>query len=81
VSRLAQRVWSAEERNLLRKLRYDRVSDTRDLRLMGLSAGTRQRTDQAVQLVPKIYDVMADAPDPASTDVPGIAGRIKNAIG
>jgi flagellum-specific ATP synthase len=72
VSRLAQNVWSSEERNLLRRLRamIARFEDTRDLRLMGgYQPGRDSELDQAVQLVPKIYDVMRQAPsDPASTE-------------
>jgi len=72
VSRLAQQVWSAEERNLLRKLRamIARFEDTRDLRLMGgYQPGRDNELDQAVQLVPKIYDAMRQtASDPMCTE-------------
>jgi flagellum-specific ATP synthase len=72
VSRLAQHVWSPEERNLLRKLRamIARFEDTRDLRLMGgYQPGRDNELDQAVQLVPKIYDVMRQTPsDPVCTE-------------
>jgi flagellum-specific ATP synthase len=64
VSRLAQHVWSPEEANLVRKLRamIARYEDTRDLRLMGgYQPGRDNELDQAVQLVPKIYDVMRQA--------------------
>ena len=86
VSRLAQQVWSAEERNLLRKLRamIARFEDTRDLRLMGgYQPGRDSELDQAVQLVPKIYDVMRQTPlDPASTEpFQELLEVIKNAIG
>jgi flagellum-specific ATP synthase len=72
VSRLAQQVWTADERNLLRKLRamIARFEDTRDLRLMGgYQPGRDSELDQAVQLVPKIYDLMRQAPsDPPSRE-------------
>jgi len=47
-----------------------RFEDTSDLRLMGgYQPGRDSELDQAVQLVPKIYDVMRQAPqDPASTE-------------
>ena len=86
VSRLAQNVWSTEERNLLRRLRamVARFEDTRDLRLMGgYQPGRDSELDQAVQLVPKIYDVMRQAPsDPASTEpFQELLDVIKTAIG
>lgn len=86
VSRLAQQVWTTEERNLLRKLRamIARFEDTRDLRLMGgYQPGRDSELDQAVQLVPKIYDVMRQAPsDPASTEpFQELLDTIKTAIG
>jgi flagellum-specific ATP synthase len=86
VSRLAQYVWSAEERSLLLRLRamIARFEDTRDLRLMGgYQPGRDSELDQAVQLVPKIYDVMRQAPsDPASTaPFQELLDVIKTAIG
>ncbi|MGO4711856.1 flagellar protein export ATPase FliI [Bradyrhizobium sp. 2TAF24] len=72
VSRLAQQVWTAEEGHLLRRLRamIARFEDTRDLRLMGgYQPGRDGELDQAVQLVPKIYDLMCQMPsDPQSTE-------------
>ena len=86
VSRLAQHVWSAEEQNLVRKLRamIARFEDTRDLRLMGgYQPGRDGELDQAVQLVPKMYDVMRQAPsDPACVEpFQELLAVIKNAIG
>ena len=48
-----------------------RFEDTRDLRLMGgYRTGTDPDLDRAVQLVPRIYEVMRQSPDnPASVDV------------
>ena len=85
VSRLAQHVWSPEENNLVRKLRamIARYEDTRDLRLMGgYQPGRDSELDQAVQLVPKIYDVMRQTPaDPACTEpFQELLDVIKNAI-
>ena len=86
VSRLAQHVWSPEEQNLVRKLRamIARFEDTRDLRLMGgYQPGRDSELDQAVQLVPKMYDVMRQAPSdqPCAEPFQELLGVIKNAMG
>ena len=86
VSRLAQQVWSPEELNLVRKLRamIARFEDTRDLRLMGgYQPGRDSELDQAVQLVPKMYDVMRQAPSdqPCAEPFQELLGVIKNAMG
>lgn len=68
VSRLADLVWSPEERDLIRRLRslIARFEDTRDLRLMGgYHPGADPELDQAVKVVPRIYEALsqyADAP-------------------
>ena len=65
ISRLAQNVWSKEQHTLVLKLRglIARFEDTRDLRLMGgYQPGNDADLDQAVSLVPKIYQAMAQAP-------------------
>lgn len=72
ISRLADSVWSPEERDLVRMLKsmIARFEDTRDLRLMGgYQAGSDAELDQAVQMVPKIYDALRQYGDAApSTD-------------
>lgn len=72
ISRLAQHVWSDEERDLVLRLRglIARYEDTRDLRLMGgYQAGQDAELDQAVTIVPRIYDALRQSPgDPASRD-------------
>lgn len=72
VSRLARHVWSPEQRTLVAKLKamIARYEDTRDLRLMGgYHAGSDPDLDQALALVPRIYDGMAQSPDsPLSED-------------
>jgi hypothetical protein len=66
ISCLAQTAWTTEQSNLAAKLRavIARYEDTRDLRLMG---GYRQGSDaeleQAVVLVPKIYDAITQSPN------------------
>ena len=72
VSRLAQYAWSPEEQGLVRKLKamIARYEDTRDLRLMGgYQAGSDPGLDQALTLVPKIYEAISQSPrDPLSRD-------------
>ena len=66
VSRLARQVWTPEQRGLVAKLKamIARYEDTRDLRLMGgYHAGADSELDQAIALVPRIYEAMAQAPD------------------
>ena len=72
ISRLAQHVWTPDQRQLVGRLRamISRFEDTRDLRLMGgLQTGMDADLDQAVMLTPIIYDALTQAPDsPPSTD-------------
>ncbi len=72
ISRLAQHVWTPDQRTLVGRLRQmiSRFEDTRDLRLMGgLQAGADPDLDQAVALTPIIYEALCQAPhNPASTD-------------
>jgi flagellum-specific ATP synthase len=72
VSRLADQVWTPEQRTLVLKLKamIARFEDTRDLRLMGgYQTGQDAELDQAIVLVPKIYGAMAQGPrSPASED-------------
>jgi flagellum-specific ATP synthase len=72
ISRLATEVWTPEQRDLIRKLRamMARFEETRDLRLMGgYRAGTDPELDQAIGLVPRIYDALRQDPgQPPSRD-------------
>ena len=72
ISRLAQHVWTPDQRQLVGRLRamISRFEDTRDLRLMGgLQTGVDADLDQAVMLTPIIYEALMQAPNsPASTD-------------
>ena len=64
LSRLAQTVWTPEQRTLVTKLRemIARFEDTRDLRAMGAyKPGSDADLDQAVALVPRIYDAMVQS--------------------
>jgi flagellum-specific ATP synthase len=72
VSRLANTVWSAEQRKLVMMLRamISHFEDTRDLRLMGgYQKGADAELDKAIDIVPKLYEVMKQTlTDPASSD-------------
>ena len=72
ISRLADHVWSPDQKELVRRLRgmIARYEDTRDLRLMGgYHPGNDHELDQAIVLVPKIYEALRQDPSmPASRD-------------
>lgn len=72
ISRLADHVWSPDQKELMRRLRslIARYEDTRDLRLMGgYHPGNDQELDQAVVIVPKIYEALRQDPStPLSHD-------------
>jgi flagellum-specific ATP synthase len=72
VSRLADQVWTPEQRKLVMKLRtmVAHFEDTRDLRLMGgYRSGVDPEIDKAIELVPRIHEVLKQSPDaPASVD-------------
>ena len=72
VSRLANTVWSAEQRKLVMMLRamISHFEDTRDLRLMGgYQKGADAELDKAIDIVPKLYEVMKQTlTDMPSTD-------------
>ncbi len=68
ISRLTQIAWTSEQANLVGKLRalIARYEDTRDLRLMGgYKEGADAELDQAVTLVPKIYEAITQSPSSA----------------
>ncbi|WP_159725950.1 flagellar protein export ATPase FliI [Methylosinus sp. Ce-a6] len=72
ISRLAHHAWKPEQRHLVQKLRalVSRYEDTRDLRMLGgYQRGTDMELDQAVQLVPKLYEALSQSPQsPPSVD-------------
>ncbi|MFI5010888.1 MAG: flagellar protein export ATPase FliI [Hyphomicrobiales bacterium] len=71
VSRLAHHVWTPEQSALVAKLRamVARFEETRDLRLMGgYQPGNDADLDQAVALVPKIYNAMLQSPQSPRSD-------------
>jgi flagellum-specific ATP synthase len=72
ISRLAKVACTPEQWGLVMKLRamIARFEDTRDLRLIGgYRSGSDPDLDRAVQLVPRLYEAMRQAPeDPSSAD-------------
>lgn len=72
ISRLAEHAWTPEQAKLVSKLRamIARFEDTRDLRLMGgYQRGLEAELDRAVDLIPKLYESLKQAPkDPPSGD-------------
>jgi flagellum-specific ATP synthase len=71
ISRLAQHAWTPEQARLVIKLRamIARFEDTRDLRLMGgYQRGLDAELDKAVDLIPKLYDTLKQAPQ----DLPSV---------
>ncbi|MCJ2010828.1 flagellar protein export ATPase FliI [Methylobacterium sp. J-092] len=72
ISRLADLVWTREQRDLVRALKnlIMRYEDTRDLRVMGgYHAGSDPELDQAMIVIPRIYAALRQDPwQPASTD-------------
>jgi flagellum-specific ATP synthase len=72
VSRLSGRAWTPEQASLIMKLKamVARFEDTRDLRLMGgYRTGTDAALDQAIDLVPRLYEGMKQGPDdPVAAD-------------
>ncbi len=65
ISRLAHLAWTGEQCAAIAKLRrlIARYEDTRDLRLMGgYREGNDQELDNAIAIVPKIYDAFMQSP-------------------
>ncbi|KQP10234.1 flagellar protein export ATPase FliI [Methylobacterium sp. Leaf99] len=71
ISRLATAVWTQEQRELVRRLKamMARYEETRDLRLMGgYRAGEDAELDQAILLVPRIYEALRQEPGMAPSE-------------
>lgn len=67
ISRLSRQVWSPDQQALVRRFcaLIARFEDTRDLRIMGgYAPGNDPDLDQAVVIVPRLYDALRQ--DPAS---------------
>ncbi|ORE95081.1 flagellar protein export ATPase FliI [Aurantimonas sp. 22II-16-19i] len=85
ISRLAQRAWNLQERELVTRLRamIARFEDTRDLRLLGgYQRGSDGTLDQAVDLVPHIYDYLVQNPGDPTTEKPfkDLSKKLKEAF-
>lgn len=71
LSRLADQVWTPEQKTLVGKLRemIARYEDTRDLRAMGAyKPGSDPDLDQAIALVPRIYEALLQSPSAAPSE-------------
>ena len=70
ISRLADKVWSSDEKALVLQLRkmISKFEETRDLRMLGgWKPGSDPELDKAVETVPVIYEALCQPPDsPAS---------------
>ncbi|WP_417669147.1 flagellar protein export ATPase FliI [Roseibium sp.] len=65
-SRLADKAWTREQRELILRLRglISQFEETRDLRLLGgYQTGANPALDKACDLVPKIYEALRQLPD------------------
>jgi flagellum-specific ATP synthase len=71
ISRLAHHVWTPEQNELVRRLRamIAQYEDTKDLRLMGgHRPGADPGLDKAIEMVPRIYEAMRQAPGDAASE-------------
>ena len=84
LSRLAQRVWSADQARAVQELKrlVARFEDTRDLRAMGgYVPGADPELDRAIETVPKLYRILSQSvSEPPSPDAfRDIATRLSDA--
>jgi flagellum-specific ATP synthase len=72
ISRLAHHAWKPEQQQLVLRLRalVSKFEDTRDLRMLGgYQKGTDPELDQAIALVPRLYEAISQSPQgPRSVD-------------
>ncbi|RFC64097.1 flagellar protein export ATPase FliI [Fulvimarina endophytica] len=85
ISRLADKAWHGSERELVTRLRAmtSRFEDTRDLRLLGgYQRGSDTTLDQAVDLVPHIYEFLTQRPGQAVHEKPfdALSAALKQAL-
>lgn len=85
ISRLADRAWNPQERELVSRLRsmISRYEDTRDLRLLGgYQRGSDQTLDQAVDLVPHVYEHLVQHPEegPCKQPFEDLSARLKKSF-
>lgn len=73
VSRLAQKAWSADQHELVLRLRalISRFEETKDLRLLGAwKKGNDPQLDRAVDIVPLLYDALCQSSEQTDTGDP-----------
>lgn len=66
ISRLADRVWRADQRDIISQLRMhsSKYEDTRDLRLLGgYQPGADPLLDRAIDIAPHLYEALKQSPD------------------
>lgn len=72
LSRLAPQIWTLAQQKLANSMRsmISRYEDGKDIRMLGgHQKGADELTDQAVELVPKLYEILQQSPDdPMSND-------------
>ncbi|MBL1258676.1 FliI/YscN family ATPase [Methylocystis sp. Sn-Cys] len=86
ISRLADRVWTPDEREMVMRLKsmLAKFEETRDLRMLGgYHAGVDAELDRAVVLSPVVYDALRQAPKdpPAVVALEELAERINRGGG
>jgi flagellum-specific ATP synthase len=70
ISRLADRVWREDQRDIINQLRMHaaRYEDTRDLRLLGgYQPGADPMLDRAIDIAPHLYDALKQSPHDSSS--------------
>lgn len=84
ISRLANNVWTEDQRNLVLKLRamLSKFEDTRDLRILGgYHSGGDQELDRAIAMTPLVYEALTQSPHaaPSLDAFKEIADHLKSA--
>jgi len=84
ISRLADRVWTDNQREFVQRIRglLSRYEETRDLRMLGgYQPGNDAQLDQAVALAPLIYEALRQSPaSPPSADAFSVIAATLNGL-
>jgi flagellum-specific ATP synthase len=85
ISRLADRVWSKDEREMVMRLKamLSKFEETRDLRMLGgYRAGADPELDRAVAITPVVYEALRQSPkdSPSRAALEELAQRISAEI-
>jgi flagellum-specific ATP synthase len=83
ISRLADRVWSKDEREMVMTLKslLSKFEETKDLRMLGgYHAGADSELDRAVAITPVVYEALRQSPKdaPSVAALEELAQQIKN---